>query len=96
MWWRGGYPLQLETSKGIKTIRVETDEIRSAECPKSVALRSPADSDLVQILTKAQTVGDSPFGSSERWPGWFYDAAEIVKNETARDEAAQQRAVHRP
>ena len=94
MWWDAGYPLLIETGRGVKTARVEVDEIRSAECPKSVALRNPQADDLIQILTQAAAVGESPLGSAASWPGALYDSVKIFKEETARDENARERAVN--
>jgi len=93
--WVAGYPLQLETSKGPKQIHVEMDGVRSAECPKSVMLRNPQASELVQIFDQAQAVGEQAFGSADRWPGAFYDAVGILKSQKERDESAQERAIHK-
>jgi hypothetical protein len=94
-WWAAGYPIDLESSKGTKRIRVELDEIRSAECPKSRMLRSPQADELVQIFGQAEAVGASALGSAETWPGAFYDAVGILKAQKARDENAQERAIDR-
>jgi hypothetical protein len=93
-WWSGGYPISLETSKGIRMIRVELDEIRSAECPKSRMLRSPQSDDLVQVFMQAEAVG-AGMGPPEKWCGSFYDAVGVLKSAKARDESAQERAINR-
>jgi hypothetical protein len=49
----------------------------------------------VQIFSQAQAVGESPFGSAETWPGSFYDAVGILKDQKARDDNAQERAINR-
>lgn len=94
-WFSAGYPLQLDTGKGLKTVRVELDEIRSAECPKSVLLRDPRAAELVQIFAQMDAVGESPLGTASSWPGALYDAIGVLKSAKARDENAQSLAIHR-
>lgn len=76
-------------------VRVEIDEIRSAECPKSVMLRNPQFETLISIFGQMDAVGESPLGSAEHWSGAFYDAIATLKNAKARDENARKTAIHR-
>lgn len=74
-------------------MRVVIDDVRSAECPKSLMLLSPEMATLAEVLTEAE--GTLALGPVSSWPGFLYDAARVVKRERARDEAAQHAALAR-
>jgi hypothetical protein len=66
---------------------VETDE-----CPKSLIIRNPEACDLVRIHNQAQSVKGA-MGAPARWPGWFFDAMALLREQQAIDKAARQTAI---
>jgi hypothetical protein len=93
--WIAGYPIDVHSSKGVRRVRVELDEIRSAECPKSRMIRSPQSDQLVQIFLQAEATSETAFGSADRWSGAFYDAWGVMRAAKARDESAQETAINK-
>jgi hypothetical protein len=94
-WWAAGYPIDVTSSKGVRRVRVELDEIRSAECPKSRMIRSPQSDQLIQIFLQAEATNETAFGSADRWPGAFYDAWGVMRAAKSRDDSAQETAINR-
>ncbi len=73
-------------------MRVDIPEVRAAECPKSIVLRDARAGELARIADADSLRGMGPVSS---FPGWFFDATQIVKRERARDERAQSDALAR-
>ncbi len=64
-----------------RNFSVEESEIPREECP--VSFITQRSYDLVLLFVKAERVreetGASILGSSDRWPGWFADAADVIR-----------------
>lgn len=73
---------------------MELDWIRSAECPKSLLLLDPQADELVTIFVQSEAVGGG-LGDASTWPGVFYDSVKILRDQKARDENAQTKAIHK-
>jgi hypothetical protein len=87
--WRAGYSFPLSDGK---VARVELDEIRSSECPKSIMLRNPSSAALVAIAQQMDEVRGA-MGAPSRWPSAFVDAVRVLRAEKRRDRNAQTAAV---
>lgn len=91
-------PVEFREANGyasLKTLHVEIEGLRSAECPKSITLRDPGADDLVQIFLQAEGVGPGALGPPAQWPGWLYDSMKILRDQKARDKNAQECAISR-
>jgi hypothetical protein len=93
--WTANYPLSVESRDWDNrtvtlTARVVIEGVETDECPKSKLLQSPSSDELVQLFI--ENVGGG-FGAPDSWPGNFYDAFHILKNQAARDSNERDRAI---
>jgi hypothetical protein len=73
--------------KGFNSARVVIDEVQSFECPKSLMLRMPESTELIQITGQAREMSGS-MGNPATWPANYFDAVTIIQREVQVDKIA--------